>query len=270
MRRPARLPCRRRVRRGQRACRRAGRQGLCGRTACSMIAQANRVEAVHDYRYADVPVRLYACPHGHSRRRPDRPAAARAEIRRDFRARELSRRSLELHGGGEGGCPGDPAAARRRRELDALALSACRAVGCVPRRRLECARLHLVRCVQDRVAGLQGLCGRARGFPGCDEARSRQPRGKLVRQPRRAMLRDPLPAARDPPRDDRHRHRPEGHERGGRRARSSRRARRRLPRADTASARGSMRCSRRMPRRKPRRWSPTCCAPPIRAASCMA
>ena len=53
-------------------------------------------------------------------------------------------------------------------------------------------------------------------------------------------------------------------------ARSSRRARRRSPRADTASARGSMRCWRRMPRRKPRRWSPTCCAPPIRAASCMA
>ena len=216
------------------------------------------------------PLCRYACPHGHSRRRPDRPAAARAEIRRDFRARELSRRSLELHGGGEGGCAGDPAAARRRRELDALALSACRAVGCVPRHRLECAGLHLVRCVQDRVAHLQGLCGRAGGFPGCDEARSRQPRGKLVRQPRRAVLRDPLPAARDPPRDDRHRHRAEGHERGGRSRKSSRRARRRSPRAAMASARGSMRCWRRMHPRRPRRWSPTCCAPPIRAASCMA
>ena len=216
------------------------------------------------------PVRLYACPHGHSRRRPDRPAAARAEIRRDFRARELSRRPLELHGGGEGGCAGDPAAARRRRELDALALSACRAVGCVPRRRLECAGLHLVRCVQDRVAHLQGLCGRACGFPGCAEARSRQPRGKLVRQPRRAMLRDPLSAARDPPRDDRHRHRPEGHERGG--EGQDRRDARGAGRQGRLWLRRAGRCAagEECHPRRPRRWSPTCCAPPIRAASCMA
>ncbi len=171
---------------------------------------------------------------------------------------------------GRADAPAHRAAAWGGREFDALALPVCRAVGCVPRRRLECAGLHPLRCVQDRVADLQGLCGCARGFPRRAQARSRQPRRQLVRQPRRAMLRDPLSEPRDPPRDDRHRHRPEGHERGGQG--QDRRDARGAGRQGRLRFRRAGRCAagEECVRRRPRRWSPTCCAPPIRAASCMA
>ena len=110
-------------------------------------------------------------PDGHDRQggvtiaAPNASRAPRTEVLRNRRARELSRRPLELHGGGARGCAGGGAAAWRRRELDALALPVRRAVGRVPRRRLERAGLHPLRWVQDRNAGLQGLRGRARGFP---------------------------------------------------------------------------------------------------------
>ena len=65
----------------------------------------------------------------------------------------------------------------------------------------------------------------------------RQRGRQFVRQPRRAMLRDPLSGPRHSSGDDRHRHRAEGHDRRGQRRRSSRRARGRSRKAATASAR---------------------------------
>ena len=107
-------------------------------------------------------------------------------------------------------------------------------------------------------------------FPRRAQARSRQHRRQFVRQPGGAMLRGALSGPRHQARDDRHRHRPARHVRGRQEEDhrdprgADRQGRLRVRRARQRAAR------RQGPARNRSSWCATWCAPPIRAASCMA
>ena len=90
-------------------------------------------------------------------------AAARVEIRGNPRgfARKLSRRPLELYGGGAFRRARSRAVAWGRRQFHALALSARRIVGPLSCRGLECAGLYALRCPEDRQSRLRDVCKRA-------------------------------------------------------------------------------------------------------------
>ena len=82
-------------------------------------------------------------------------------------------------------------------------------------RRLECAGIHAVGRFQGGLADLPGLFRRTGGFPRGGEARPGQYRRQFVRQPGGAVLCHLSAQPRHQARDDWHRHRPEGHVRGG-------------------------------------------------------
>src|ERR1700722_10533263 len=88
---------------------------------------------------------------------------ARVEIRGNSHgfARELSRRPLELYGGGTFRRARSRAAPWGRRQFNALALSARRIVGPLSRRRLECAGIYALRWPEDRQSRLRDICKRA-------------------------------------------------------------------------------------------------------------
>src|SRR6516162_8319225 len=118
---------------------------------------AKVVIALNDEDWSGLTIRQSRLPcevsHGRS------TTAARTALRRDpgYVTRPLRRRPLLLYGGGTGRRPAGAAAARHRRELAALALSAGRPRRSLTGNRVECPWLPVERQVAGRNAELPRL-----------------------------------------------------------------------------------------------------------------